>query len=233
MLFEELVTRTGRVAGMTSRSLIDSQIAYYDARAAEYESSISYRSGRFVDPNEDSQALGWLQRIVRTMPLVTSTLELGCGTGIWTRQLVRTSRRLHAIDSSSQMLALNRRASGDTVTYERANVFEWEPTQCFDRIAAAFVLSHVPDDHMASFVEKVRRWSSDRGEVLLIDEAVPTEDGSTSSETVRELADGTRYPIVKIYRSLVQVCDCFERANYRPTLKIEAGRLFGVVLRRV
>lgn len=216
----------------SSRSLIDSQIAYYDARAEEYDSSINYLTGQFVEPNADSQAFGWLQRIVRTVPVVTSTLELGCGTGIWTRELARRSRLLHAVDSSEQMLALNRHVSSDTATHECANIFEWETSQRFDRIAAAFLLSHVPDDHMASFVEKLHQWNSDHGEVLLIDEAVPAEGESSGQETIRELADGTRYPIVKIYRSPEQICEWFKCADYGPTLKVEAGRMLAIVLTR-
>jgi trans-aconitate methyltransferase len=212
------------------RSLIDSQIAYYDARAAEYETSVGYRSGTFTDPNADSDALGRIQTIVREMPLVTSTLELGCGTGIWTRELLRTTQQLHAVDSSSHMLALNRRACGDCVSYDTANIFAWEPSQRFDRIVAGFVLSHVPDALLPDFIERVRRWNSIRGEVLLIDEAVPADGESSGGETVRELASGTRYAIVKIYRSVEKIRASFERANYRPTLEVRAGRLFGIVL---
>jgi trans-aconitate methyltransferase len=217
---------------MTPRSLIDSQIAYYDARAEEYESSLNYHSGHFVDPSADSQALGWLQKIVRTLQFVRSTLELGCGTGIWTRELLRRSRQLYAIDSSSQMLTLNRRACSDTVIYERANVFEWEAPQRFDRIAAAFLFSHVPDDLLTPFLEKVRRWNSNRGQVLLIDEAASAEHGSTTEETTRELADGTRFEIVKICRSVEKVRELFERANYRPSLEVLAGRFLAIVLTR-
>jgi trans-aconitate methyltransferase len=215
---------------MKSRSLIDSQIAYYDARAAEYESSVFYRSGRFGDPNVDSKTLGWLQTIVRTMPFVTSTLELGCGTGIWTRELQRTTRRLHAVDSSSRMLALNRRVCGDSVSYDCVDIFEWEPSQRFDRVVAAFLLSHVPDDRLTDFVERVHRWTSTDGEVLLIDEAVPADDESPGGETVRELADGTRYSIVKISRTLEQIRKLFEGAHFRPTLEVQAGSLLGIVL---
>ncbi len=217
---------------MTSRSLIDSQIAYYDARAQEYESSVNYRSGNFADVDEDSRALGWMQKFVRAMPFVSSTLELGCGTGIWTRELMRTSSQLTALDSSSQMLALNRRACGDAVRYECGSIFEWETSQRFDRIAAAFLLSHVPDDHLTAFVDKIHHWNTDVGEVLLIDEAEPLEDVSENSETIRELADGQRFAIVKICRSADQICESFARADYRSNLKLIAGRFVAIVLTR-
>jgi trans-aconitate methyltransferase len=215
---------------MTSRSRIDSQIAYYDARAAEYESSVNYKSGRFIDPNADAEALAWLQKIVRGLPFVATTLELGCGTGIWTRELLRTTRQLHALDSSSQMLELNRRACGDAVAYERANIFAWEPAQQFDRIVAGFVLSHVPDDLLEDFVDRLQRWNSIQGEVVLIDEAVPADGESSGSEAIRELADGTRHAIVKVCRSVGQIRESFERVKYVPTLEVRSGRLLGIVL---
>ena len=211
-------------------SILDSQIAYYDARAAEYESSLNFHAGRFEGSNPDSDALGALQSFVRSLPSVRSTLELGCGTGIWTRELLRVSRRVHAVDSSAKMIALNRGACGPRVTYECADIFQWTPSQRFQRVAAAFLLSHVPDGLLNSFLEKVHRSLSPQGQVLIIDEAIPAESGSVRGRTVRELSDGTRYPIVKKYRSVGQVSEMFASARYAPVDRMLAGRFFAAVL---
>lgn len=51
-------------------------------------------------------------------------LELACGTGNWTGELLRIGRRITAIDASLKMLEINRRKITDaSVTYQCADIF--------------------------------------------------------------------------------------------------------------
>ena len=129
------------------------------------------------------------------------------------------------------MIQLNRRkvGAGDRVTYERADVFTWNTTRRFHRVAAAFWISHVPDDLLEVFVDKIECANTLNGEIVLIDEA--RGDESTGQAT-RELPGGRRFPIIKIFRTAEQIAHVFERARYRPYMSITVGRFFAIVLRR-
>ena len=85
---------------MTAREVIDEQIAYYRARAAEYD-EWWFRRGRYdrgADLNarwrEETRAVeaalaAWLsKRKPRTL------LELACGTGLFTRHLAPSVERV-------------------------------------------------------------------------------------------------------------------------------------------
>jgi ubiquinone/menaquinone biosynthesis C-methylase UbiE len=44
---------------------------------------------------------------LRALPPVQDTLELACGTGIWTQQLLSITQTVTAIDASPEMIALS------------------------------------------------------------------------------------------------------------------------------
>ncbi|MGH9288142.1 MAG: class I SAM-dependent methyltransferase [Acidimicrobiales bacterium] len=74
-----------------------------------------------------------------------SVLELACGTGTFTRELVRHARTVTAIDGSARMLERNRRDVNDSkVRYVHADIFELQPDRRYDAIFFGFWLSHVP-----------------------------------------------------------------------------------------
>jgi SAM-dependent methyltransferase len=212
-----------------ARILIDSQIAYYEARASEYERSLGYRAGRFRGTSPDAAALDLLARIVRALPRVRSTLEIGCGSGIWTRELLRICGRVHCVDSSPAMIARNR-AACRRASHACADFFQWNSSQQFELVAAAFWLSHVPEPMFEPVIEKVRRLNAPRGRVLIVDEAALPEGGSLRSQRSRRLRDGRRFQIVKVYRKPADVREAFARAGYRPSLDIRAGRFFAIVM---
>jgi demethylmenaquinone methyltransferase/2-methoxy-6-polyprenyl-1,4-benzoquinol methylase len=94
------------------------QIAYYRARAQEYDESI-YHVDRYASPGESNEDLGELEVALCTLGTlrpVEHILELACGTGIWTKQLLKighTVRTLTAIDASPEMLQINSRKVAD------------------------------------------------------------------------------------------------------------------------
>ena len=72
-------------------------------------------------------------------------LELACGTALWTEQLARYDQTLTAIDTSSEVLALNRvRVRCGTVHDQQCDIFQWESAELYDFIFFGFWLSHVP-----------------------------------------------------------------------------------------
>ena len=60
----------------------------------------------------------------------SSVLEFACGTGLWTIRVLRHSERLVAIDSSAEVIELNRRkTTSSVVQYFQADIFSWQPPE--------------------------------------------------------------------------------------------------------
>jgi len=91
--------------------IIQQQIAYYRARAGEYDEWF-YRKGRYDRGAELNQA--WfdevevVMQLLHSLPRVERVLELACGTGIWTQELAKLGEQVVAIDASAEVIAINR-----------------------------------------------------------------------------------------------------------------------------
>ena len=187
---------------------IHQQIAYYDARADEYDQWF-FRDGRYYRGATHKQC--WMREIEVVRAALTASirgpdiLELACGTGLWTRQLVGEGRSVTALDASTQMLALNRkRLSGHAVRYLQSNLFEWTPDHTYDLIFFGFWLLHVPVDRFESFWEMLSSALNKNGKVFFVDSLLnpessavnhpePTQGGSVT----RLLDDGREFDIFK------------------------------------
>lgn len=183
--------------------LVQSQIAYYEARADEYEDFWD-RRGAYTLPAHLDRA--WRADAADTTRFVQEfvigdTLEMAAGTGVFTRVLAQVASSLRALDSSPAMLALNRARLPDglAVDYEVADLFAWEPQERVDTVFMGFWLSHVPDDTWPRFWDMVRRCLRPSGRVVLVDSRPlpgrPTDDIRTEARTV----DGRSYQVVKRY----------------------------------
>lgn len=96
---------------MAERSILDEQMAYYRARAAEYDEWF-YREGRYDRGPAETRAWFDEVRIVSEelgrFGVRGDVLELACGTGIWTALLARRASSVTAVDASVEMLSINR-----------------------------------------------------------------------------------------------------------------------------
>src|SRR5262249_46498224 len=123
---------------MEDTGILQAQIAYYRARAAEYDEWF-LRQGRYDRGPEHSYA--WFAEIdqirAALVPTIPSgaVLELACGTGLWTSVLARPATRVVAVDSSPEAIAQNsRRVVSGNVQYVTADIFSWSTTDTFDFI---------------------------------------------------------------------------------------------------
>ncbi|MGH3048790.1 MAG: class I SAM-dependent methyltransferase [Gaiellaceae bacterium] len=109
--------------------------------------------------------------VARAVPAGGSNLELGCGTGRMTRQLVRLGFRVTAVDESAEMLA--RVEGAETV---RARIEELELGRRFDAVLLASNLITVEPERRRAFLETCRRHAD-----LVVVEGLPLgwapEDG--------------------------------------------------------
>jgi demethylmenaquinone methyltransferase/2-methoxy-6-polyprenyl-1,4-benzoquinol methylase len=146
--------------------LLREQIAYYRARAEEYDASL--REGLTVGERAELEGAA---DAIRRLAQGKDVLEIACGTGLFTQAAAAVSASLTALDAAPEMLALNReRLAGRGVYYVLADIFEWKPTESFEVVFFAFWLSHVPPARLAGFLATVRRALRPGGQVLILDE---------------------------------------------------------------
>lgn len=195
------------------KDVLKEQLAYYQARAREYDKSVEgIGNSGAISPINDKANQEWL-RIVKALheiPPVGEVLELACGTGFWTRELLFLSNAITAVDGSSEMIEVNRSKLRDArIKYECIDIFEWEPNKTYDLIFFAFWLSHVPPTHLSGFLDKVVRATKPGGRVFIIDE--PMSESNISGANVdglfqqRSLENGSSYRIVKVYYDPLEI----------------------------
>jgi SAM-dependent methyltransferase len=195
---------------VTDDTLLSEQLDYYRARAGEYD-RWWLRQGRF-DRGAEANARWFaeaaeLERALERFDPRGEVLELACGTGLWTRHLVRHATHVTAVDAAPEVLAINRDRVGDArVRYVEADLFDYEPVPAaYDACVFTFWLSHVPDDRFSAFWDTVAAALRPQGRVLFIDSArterstaadhlLPGEDEQTM---IRRLDDGREFKIVK------------------------------------
>lgn len=132
-----------------------------------------------------------------------SVLELACGPGVWTGQLLRHASDVTAVDASPEMLAVAAaRLNAGRVRLIQADLFDWTPDRRYDVVFFGFWLSHVPLERFESFWSMVAYCLKDDGRVFFADDAYRTDEelveGPSSSTIRRQLPDGTPYHLVKV-----------------------------------
>jgi len=172
--------------------LLDEQIAYYRALAADY-----------LDMGLDLPGGDELTEALDAFQPTGSVLELACGPGVWTGQLLRYATDVTAVDASPEMLAIAAARIGDErVRLVQADLFSWKPDRRYDVVFFGFWLSHVPAERFESFWSLVADCLEPAGRVFLADDGYRTPDelvaGPSSSTIRRQIPDGTAYRLVKM-----------------------------------
>src|ERR1700693_6032707 len=122
-------------------ALLAEQIAYYRARASEYTQTAFPE----VPAGDMWLARAEVQALLTTFRPAGEVLELACGPGAWTPELLTHADTLTAVDASPEMLALARqRVPAGGVRFIEADLFSWRPDRRYDVVFFGFWLSHVP-----------------------------------------------------------------------------------------
>jgi demethylmenaquinone methyltransferase/2-methoxy-6-polyprenyl-1,4-benzoquinol methylase len=200
----------------TPSEILDEQIAYYRARAPEYDQWF-FRQGRY-DQGEDHRRR-WFAEVAEVEAALAAAgptgnvLELACGTGLWTRHLEPGAMRLTAIDASPEVIAINRaRLASRKIEYVEADLFQWDPSCTYDFIFFGFWLSHVPAREFDAFWHRLKKAAGRTGTIFFVDSGSPQgtagEPEFLSEEvTARRLNDGTTFRIVKIFYDAAELAE--------------------------
>lgn len=194
---------------------IQEQINYYKARASEYDEWF-YRIGRYDRGAEINQRWSTeakiIQNTLQELGKCQSVLELACGTGIWTQELIKIGEKITAVDASEEMIQINRHKLSAidnvaNVDYQQLNLFSWEPQAQYDLVFFAFWLSHVPPRMLDEFLHKVYQSVKPQGKVFIIDsrfsETSSAKNHPSRNEQdinqQRKLNNGQTFEIFKVY----------------------------------
>jgi demethylmenaquinone methyltransferase/2-methoxy-6-polyprenyl-1,4-benzoquinol methylase len=191
-----------------TNDILNQQIEYYRARAQEYHEWF-LRQGRY-DRGEDHRKhwqaeLAFVESALIKESPQGAVLELACGTGLWTGCLAKRATLVTAVDSSAEVLAINRRKIGSLpVEFVEADIFHWKPSRQYDFIFFGFWLSHIPAERFKTFWDLVASALSTGGKVFFVDSLFNQESTAKdhltpdhSGVVERKLNDGSKYLIIK------------------------------------
>ena len=128
------------------------------------------RMGKFRDlPAEDAAILDALQ-----LPAGSQVLEIGTGSGHFSRAAARAGHRVTAIDVSPTMVAYAK-ARAETerlqgIEFRNAGFLTFSgPSAAYDAVISVAVLHHLPDVWKAVALRNIHRWLKPGGTLLLGD----------------------------------------------------------------
>ena len=236
------ITERGRAGvpagvGPTAANVGDDElVAYYEARAPEYDDWYlrrgRYERGPIHDAawNAELDAAGrWLDGL----PISGQIVELAAGTGWWS-PLLAGKGELSIYDMAEAPLD---RARDRLLAHGlRAHIHTrdaWaEPDRQVDALFAGFWLSHVERDRLGAFLGLVRRWLRDGGTFAFIDSLPDPQSGAADHVTaaadrsVRKLADGREFEIVKVYYTPAELQAALLEAGFGSADVTATGRFF-------
>ncbi|MBR8839810.1 MAG: class I SAM-dependent methyltransferase [Stigonema ocellatum SAG 48.90 = DSM 106950] len=207
-------------------NIIQEQITYYEARSSEYDEWF-YRVGRYDRGKEINgrwfNEVAVVKRALYQIGSVENILELACGTGIWTQELLKIGNKITALDASQEMIEINHaKVSAANVDYRQVDLFLWEPDAEYDLVFFSFWLSHVPPTLLDSFLKKVYRSVRIGGQVFIIDSRFePTStaknhvlENDRNIQIIRKLNDGQEFTIFKIFYQRSQLLEKLTQVGF-------------------
>ena len=228
---EKLAMSDSRSETLRER-ILQEQIAYYRARSGEYDQWF-YRLGRYDRGEELNQRwfkeVDLVKKALHQVGEPEEILELACGTGIWTEELLKIGKKITAIDASAEVIAINRsKLNSPHIEYQQVDLFSWEPAAEYDLVFFSFWLSHVPPELLESFLVKVYKSVCVGGQVFIIDSRFePTstatnhilnDDGSIYKS--RKLNDGQEFQIVKVFYQPDELQKHLTKVGFQADVKV-------------
>lgn len=209
------------------RELLDEQIAYYRARAAEYDATSTPPDDPFA---ADMDRIGDALRAFSPRGRV---LEIAAGTGQWTGRLADFADELVVTDAAPEMLELNRAKVGERgAAYRVADAFALEATHAHDVVFFGFFLSHVPPSRFDAFWGVVEGLLAPDGRVFFVDESehgIREEDWIDADAGIvrRPLTDGSVHRTVKVLWRPAELRDRLAALGWRMEVESIGPFLWG------
>ena len=203
-----------------SSHVVGEQLAYYRAAACEYE-----------DYALDVPGEGELLAAIKAFRPAGHVLELACGPGVWTKQLVESATTVTAVDAAPEMLARAKgRVRSGTVRFVEADIFQWRPDRRYDAVFFGFWLSHVPEERLQAFWAFVADCLGPDGRAFFFDDNYRTSgeliEGPDSPVVERLLNDGTSFRVLKVPYQPAELEQRLRALNWDITVTATSGPFY-------
>ncbi len=211
-------------------------IAYYEARAPEYDDWYlrrgRYAHGPIHDAAWDAE-LDAAGRWLDALPIAGEIVELAAGTGWWS-PLLAAKGVVSLYDATEAPLT---RARERLVAHGlRAHLHvrdAWAaPDRPVDALFTGFWLSHVPPERLAAFLAVARSWLKPGGLYAFIDSLDDPQSGTTDRISPadgvarRRLADGREFRVVKAFHAPAALSAALAAAGFAAVTITTTGRFF-------
>jgi SAM-dependent methyltransferase len=214
----------------------DAMVAYYEARAPEYDDWY-LRRGRYArGPIHDAAWAAELDaagRWLDGLAIDGRIVELAAGTGWWS-PLLAAKGELWAYDAAAG--PLDRLRDRLLAHRLRAHIHirdAWEePDKPADALFTGFWLSHVPRPRLGEFLALARRWLRPGGTFAFIDSLPDELSGAvdhpkpSDDRSIRRLDDGREFEIVKVYYRPDELETALRSAGFEHATVTTSGRFF-------
>jgi demethylmenaquinone methyltransferase/2-methoxy-6-polyprenyl-1,4-benzoquinol methylase len=206
---------------------LQEQIEYYRARAPEYDQWFDRRGRYDRGPEANARWRAELAEVEAALDAFDPrgrVLELAGGTGVWTGRLARAADDLTVVDASPEVLAINRARVGDApVRYVEADLFAWRPDRRYDAAFFGFWLSHVPSERFEPFWRMLAEALRPGGRAFFVDNLAASasfpDEPAGPEQIVRELDDGRRFRIFKLYYQPAELAARLGRLGWRADVR--------------
>jgi SAM-dependent methyltransferase len=170
--------------------------AYFTARAATYHDV-------YERPEQREELLRLHDKVAELME-GHSILEVGCGTGYWTRQLAEVADSVTAVDSNPAMLAVARQTEDDRIEWVQGDACDLPASDDYSACFGGFWWSHLPRERQVTWLNGLQKKLGKDTLLVLIDnnyvEGSSTPIAHTDAEgntyQIRAL-EGERYDVLK------------------------------------
>lgn len=174
-------------------------VAYYAARASEYEALYA----RPECGPEIHRIAGILQDVFRGK----SVLEVACGTGYWTQQIAQTATSVLASDINAPMLRIagSKIYPKDRVRFVQDDIFQSAITGVFDAVFGGFIWSHILLAQLNEFIAVLTGRIQPGGLLVLADNRfvpghstpIAETDAAGNTYQLRRLKDNSEHLVLK------------------------------------
>ena len=216
----------------------DELIAYYEARAAEYDDWY-LRRGRYArGPIHDAAWHAELDTAGRWLDGLTfrpgRIVELAAGTGWWS-PLLADKGELWSSDAAEAPLDRARErllAHGLRAHLHVRDAWAEPEGDPAGAVFAGFWLSHVRRERTSAFLDLAGRWLAPGGRLAIIDSLPDPQSGAADhpapvgDRAERRLDDGRTFTIDKVYRSPGEIADALRGAGFADVDVRSTGRFF-------
>jgi protein-L-isoaspartate O-methyltransferase len=193
-------------------------IEYYRRRAGEYEAI-------FAKPERQSDLLVLKKKLADLLKRAR-VLEVACGTGYWTTVIASAADSVTATDVAEEPMNIARAKPypKKNASFVEADAYALpQSLGRFDAAFAGFWWSHVPRERIAEFTASLHARLQPGARVVMFDNLyvdgnstpIVETDAAGNTYQLRELADGSRFRVLKNYPTRDELRALFPGIHYR------------------